>query len=243
MSGSDDAKLAWLKRVLGVRTGAPTGDDTAGHLDLKGRLLAVGNSLRGLRDGGAPEAAGLAVRYAELVGTARTDAEGAAGLLTGLEADIARAVSAARGREAPMGKGRGVAYRKLLLRWREAQGQLAANLGELGATLLARPDIKADPRLKHIEQAVAALPKLVPTFSGALEEALNDAMSTADPAERARLDGVGRQAIDVYRQHLTTAAAALLELEKFAATSLGAPLALHAALDGTLLELKAQLAA
>jgi hypothetical protein len=250
MSGSVDAKKAWVERVLGFQFAPPAQEDgsapdvarAADALDLKGRLQAAGGALRGLRDASAPEAAGLAARYAELVGAARTDPAAAAAPLAALESDIARATAAARGREAAPAKGRGVVYRKLLLRWREAQGALDANLKSLGAAVLAQPEIQADPRIEEIKQAVAELPKLVPQFGGNLEDVLDAGMNASEPAQLQRLAEQGIAAIDAYRQQLQSTSK-LLELEQFAAKDLGASLELHSVLDQALVELKQQLAA
>jgi hypothetical protein len=238
MSGSDEAKRAWVERVLGLRSAAGPGA-SADPLDLTGRLRSAGNALR---DAAAPEAAGLAVRYAELVGAAKTGPAGTGASLDALERDIARATSAARAREATPANGRGVAYRKLLLRWREAQATFAANLNTLGANLLGRPDIQADPRLEEIREAVAALPKLVPTFGGNLEDVLDAGMNAVDPAELAHLATEGIKAVDAYRQQLA-AAPHLLELEAFASNDMGASLKLHGELDQALVELGQHLAA
>jgi hypothetical protein len=144
-------------------------------------------------------------------------------------------------RPGPGGPGKGlVAYRTLLLRWRDAQSTLDANLRTVGATLLARPDIKADPRLEDIKKAVSLLPKLVPAFGGRLEDILDAGINAEDPAEQARLAREGVAAIDAYREKLA-AATGLLKLELFAAEDLGAKLALHRALDDTLAAMKTQL--
>lgn len=127
------------------------------------------------------------------------------------------------------------------MRWRDAQAQFDANLNAVGTTLLARPDIQADPRLEEIKQAVAALPRLVPEFGGKLEDVLDAGINAVDPAEAARLATEGIAAIDAYRQQLA-AASHLVELEQFAAKDLGAGLALHGTLDEALVELKQQLA-
>jgi hypothetical protein len=136
-------------------------------------------------------------------------------------------------------RGRGVASRKLLLRWRGAQGTFDTNLKTLSSTLLAHPDIQADPRFNDIKQAVGKLPALVPTFGGALEDALDAGLNTSDPAKLADLTTAAIAAIDAYRQQLK--ASHLIELEQFAATNLGAGLPLHGALDQALTELKLNL--
>jgi hypothetical protein len=211
-------------------------------MDLSGRLRSAGGALRGLRDASAPEAAGLVARYAQVMATAKTDPVAASVALDGLEADIARATAAARAREGGPQAGRGVAYRKLLLRWREAQGTLDASLKTFGSILLSQPDVQSDPRLEQVKRGVEALPKLVPQFGGRLEDVLDAAMNATDPAELARLTAEGIAAIDTYRQQLA-AAKPLLDLEEFAEQDLGAALPLHGALDQALVELKQQLAA
>jgi hypothetical protein len=158
-----------------------------------------------------------------------------------LDADRAHAISAERGRAGAPAPNRGVAYRKLLLRWRAAQGLVATNLQVLGSTLLARPDIQADPRLDQIEEAVGKLVSVVPQFGGALEDILDTAMSTSEPGELARLSREGIAAIDSYRQQLT-GAAQLRALEAFAAADLGTTLPLVSELDAALSELEQQLA-
>jgi hypothetical protein len=159
-----------------------------------------------------------------------------------LDSEKALSISAERGRAAALPPNRGVAYRKLLLRWREAQGLVASNLQTLGSTLLARPEIQADPRIDQIEEAVGKLVSVVPQFGGALEDILDTAMSTSEPGELARLSKEGVAAIDTYRQQLT-GAAQLRALEAFAADDLGTTLPLVSALDDALSELEQQLAA
>jgi len=149
---------------------------------------------------------------------------------------------AAQASTAAPARGGLVAYRRLLLRWREAQGTFAANLTSLGTILLARPDIRADPRIDQIKQAVGELPKLVPQFGGALEDVLDAGLNATEPERVQRLAVQGIAAIDAYRTQLQSASP-LLALEQFAAKELGARLPLHSALDQALVELRQQLAA
>ena len=244
MSGTVDAGKAWVERVLGVRfePSAQERDQVADASDLTQRLDIAGVALRGLRDASAPEAAGIAMRLAELVTLAKTDRAAAVASLAALESEIARATSAARGREAGPAKGRGVVYRKLLLRWREAQSTFDINLKSLGDMLLSQPEIQADPRIEEIKQEVAELPKLVPQFGGKLEDVLDAGLNASEPEELKRLAAQGVLAIDAYRQQLQSASK-LLELEQFAAKDLNASLPLQKALDQALIELRQQLAA
>ena len=135
-----------------------------------------------------------------------------------------------------------VAYHKMLLRWRDAQTQLSAILQQVSSTLLAMPEIKADPQFVEVEKAAKMLPKLVPRFGGKLEEALDAGLNATDPSEQARLRREGVFAIDAYRQQLA-AASGLIRLEQFASAELGMGSKLHKALDEVLLELRQQLAA
>jgi hypothetical protein len=216
--GDVSKQNAWVERVLGVHVAPPQpGSEQDGDpRDLDERLQGAGIGLKALRDAAAPEATGLMARYTKIVAAAKVDPAAAVGLLDDLEGDLARAISAARARLAAPPMGRGVAYRKLLLRWRAAQGLFDANLQAVGKALLARQDIQADPRLADIKQAVAALPQLVPKFGGKLEDVLDAAMNADKPEEAARLAAEGVSAVDAYRQQLA-AAAPLLALEEFAA--------------------------
>jgi hypothetical protein len=161
----------------------------------------------------------------------------------GVDVGRTESQSAQRGRDAAATIPRGtVAYRTMLLRWRRAQSDVADNLAAVGRAVLAHPEVQGDPRLGEVERAVAELPKLVPTFGGALEDVLDAAMSTADPTETARLAKQGVAAIDSYRNQLG-AASQLLELEEFASSDLGAGTALRSALDGVLAEMRQELSA
>lgn len=113
-----------------------------------------------------------------------------------------------------------VAFRKLLLRWREAQSQVQGELQALGATLLAHPKVKVDPRRPAVERAVRELPALIPRFSGALEDALDAGISEADPAKLPQHAAAGATAIDAYLSALA-GARQLSALEGFAAKYLG----------------------
>jgi hypothetical protein len=238
------AQASWIARVLGIAirhdTPHPNAAGSADPLDLTARLQSAERTLRHLRGVSAPESARLDAQYEQLVAAGRR--ADIAGALDALEGEITRSTSAARAREATPAPGRGVAYRKLLLRWRDAQAAFHGNLQTLGKTLLARPDIQADPRIADIEQAVANLAKAFPTFSGRLEDALDAGLNAADPTESARLAAESIKAIDAYRQVLA-ASSPLLDLEEFATTDLGSRLPLHGVLDKALIDLRTQLAA
>ena len=65
------------------------------------------------------------------------------------DAAEALAKSAERGREAAASNVRGIAYPKLLLRWREAQDKLTVSLNTLAQDLLGRKEVQ-DLSLIHI---------------------------------------------------------------------------------------------
>lgn len=245
MGGDRAAQIAWVARVFGVTFGpSDTASGSQSELDLSQitpRLQEAAEALNALRSEAAPETPDLLAQYQAVVADVKAGAAGAPQALDDLEASLARARSASRAREAFSGKRRSVVFGKLLLRWRDAQKKLADNLEALGAALLARKDIQADPRIAQIKQGVAALPKLVPNFGGELEAVLDAGLNARTDPELSALAGQGIAAVKTYREKLE-AAAHLLELEKFAEEDLGQGLALHAELDAALVELQQELA-
>lgn len=119
-------------------------------------------------------------------------------------------------------------------------GKVASDLDALGKTILGRPDVKADPRLKDVEAVVAALPQLIPKFGGALEDVLDAGLNAGDGAHAGRLAQEAIVAVDAYRKQLD-GAPHLLAFEAFLSKEMGQSLALHQALDDTLVELRQEL--
>jgi hypothetical protein len=259
VNDSQQAKTQWLARVLDIGAAPPA--DIATAQGFTKRLAALMPAVKWALASEHPHASDIRLKVSEAGVCARKQAYAQANALldevdsligpagaaaasgaAGDDQEIALARSAARAREDGPEAGRGVVYKKLLLRWREAQRTFDANLAAFGTNLLSRQEIKEHPRIEDIKRGVALLPALVPTFGGSLEDVLDAGMSAADATQRAKLDAAGIAAIDAYRQQLA-AASHLLALEAFAAKKLGANLALHRALDDVLLELKQQLAA
>jgi hypothetical protein len=149
--------------------------------------------------------------------------------------------SAQRGEEARDAKQRGIAYPKLLMRWRNAQAKLATALDTIGKDLLEREEVRSDPRFEEVETAVAALPKLVPAFSGDLEDVLDAEINEGRGPQAASIAARAIQVVDQYRAQLA-AARQLADLEAFARTDLGKGVALSSELDSALAELRDQLA-
>jgi hypothetical protein len=132
----------------------------------------------------------------------------------------------------------GIDYTKLLLRWRAAQAQAADNLGKLAAGVLALKEVREDPRLDQVQQAVKTLPILVPNFGEELADNLNALMNggpAADSHRQAALSTLVR-----YRA-LLNGHPVLRGLEDFAKRRLGADLATVTALSEVIGELEASL--
>jgi hypothetical protein len=130
-----------------------------------------------------------------------------------LERALGLALSAARGRtEAEKNVGV-VQHAKLLLRWRTAKSRVETNLGQLGAKMLADPEVMEDPLYDDVEEAVGQLPEIMPDFSGLLEELLEEA---SEPG--ADVAGLTRDALDTLKEYRADVAesGALQELEEFA---------------------------
>lgn len=220
---------AWLLRVLGIRAGG-----TAELAARREQLAAAGRALDGLKAEGGPELPALLAAW-DAAEAALAGPDGSA-RLQALDALIARAQSAARGREAGAANQRGIAYPKLLLRWRSAQAQAREAVGELGRALLAMPEVQADPRLARVQAAVAQLPGLIPDLGGQLEDLLDAGINAGSDGAIAR-DALA--AVAEYRGRLA-AAAQLKRIEGFAKAHVG-DLAMVSALDGALAEIAANL--
>jgi hypothetical protein len=133
-----------------------------------------------------------------------------------------------------------VQYAKLLLRWRQAQQGATQNLEELRKTLLALPEVKADPRLSQVERAVAGLPKLLPEFGETLADHL-DAAANGGPEKEQHVQNA-LATLAKYRA-LLNAVPVLGELEGFARRRLGAEFRSVSELSDALGELERALAA
>ncbi len=161
------------------------------------------------------------------------------GIDAGLADGLAR--SAERGREAQAANTRGIAYPKLLLRWRAAQSQLDGSLKAIAKDLLGRQEVINDPRFAEVKEAAALLPTLVPTFGSDLEDAIDAGINEGQGPKAGAIAAGAITIIDAYRQQIA-AAAPLAELEAFAKQELGQGVPLAGELDAALVELRAQLA-
>jgi hypothetical protein len=221
---------AWLERVLGFKVGAAPGPN------LRQRLSDLGPMLQELRDADPASFAALAGMLRTLVDTlSAPDAEAQVGAL---EAAVAKAVSSARVNSAAASVGLKIDSKKLLIRWRDAQTTVNETLAQLGQVILAREDVKKDPRQAKVLEAVKALPTLVPEFGGALEGLLDKGVSAGSYA------GVAAETLTVianYRQRLA-GAAQLHAFQKLAQSDLGGA-ELISTLDGALGEIEQELKA
>ncbi len=145
MAGDLDAKAEWISRVLGIQLGVP--DD-----GLAPRLAEAGRALQALKAANDPAFPSLLTAFDEASAAVKGGTAEAPALVDALESALARARSAARGREAAAANPRGVNFTKLLLRWNEAQKRVNANLAQLGTAVLAMDEVQADPRLPAVKR-------------------------------------------------------------------------------------------
>jgi hypothetical protein len=154
---------------------------------------------------------------------------------TGLSEGLAR--SAERGAEAKGANARGIAYPKMLLRWRTAQGEAIGALDRIGKAYLVLPNVQADPRYARVQTAIAKLPALIPNLGGELSDLLDRGINAGTDA------GIAKEALDLvgkYRQSLA-GAATLGAFEQFAKKYVG-DLAVVRTLDSALAEIAQNLA-
>jgi hypothetical protein len=230
----------WVGRVLGI---AVRGDMAARGEKAEDQAAVLRERLdictQDMRRIAEPTVRGVMIQSVSGIETIlrRGDTQGAAKLIDRLESQIAEAVRTARREEARRQAGSLVQFAQVSLKWREAQQTFNGNLVALGAKVLAMPEVQADPRYATVEEAVRALPRLVPKFSGDLEDALDAGANATDPAEKAKSAAKAAGAIEAYRRVLN-GAPFLFELERFAERDLRTAMPLHSALDKALAELK-----
>lgn len=148
--------------------------------------------------------------------------------------------SAARGREAAKLNARGIAFPKLLLRWRSAQASIAASLDQVAKAVLANPKIKADPNFGQIKTCAGQLPTFVPRFGTALEDAIDAGINAGQGPQAADIARRAVSIIDQYRAQIAEMAE-LTDLEEFVKHDLGLRLPLGTDLDAALAELRDEL--
>lgn len=125
-------------------------------------------------------------------------------------------------------------FPKLLQRWQQAQTAAREAVGNIGKAVLALPEVQADPRLAHAQDAIGMLPALVPDFGPELASLLEQggAQDTAGAASALAL-------VATYRQRVA-AATRLADLENFARKHVG-DFPVQSMLDDALAELEAGL--
>ena len=131
-----------------------------------------------------------------------------------------------------------VQSRKLLLRWRQAQQDLSVSLQTLASSVLAHPEVRADPRIDAVEAALRDLPDLVPTFGGRLEDLLDAGINAGGVSGALAADALG--AISEYRSRLQ-AVPQLAALERFGAANVGVNVQLASALESVMSEMESEL--
>ena len=142
--------------------------------------------------------------------------------------------------DAPPATPRGIAYRKMLLNWRTAQAKVETDLASISQAILARDDVKQDPRFEQVKQMVAGLPKLIPAFGEKLSDTLDAAMNATTAAEARTLANEAVNIIGAYRQQLAQAAP-LIAFDDLVSKNMGQNAALHEALQQALSSLQEEL--
>jgi hypothetical protein len=140
--------------------------------------------------------------------------------------------SAQRGEEARAANTRGIAYPKMLLRWRQAQSDAVNAVNRIGQAYLGQSNVQADPRYAEVQSAVAELPGLIPQLGEQLSDLLDRGINEGSDA------GIAKDAIAViglYRSNIA-GATQLSAFEQFAKKYVG-ELAVIGMLDGALAEI------
>jgi hypothetical protein len=130
------------------------------------------------------------------------NSKAATAALLALTTEIADAARTARIEQASADSGNAV-YQALVRQWQEAQDAARTRLDGFVATLLADPELQADPRFPNLQQAAGQLAALIPSDGGQLQQALlalDDASGSQESAD-ARDDAVA--AIESFRNSLT----------------------------------------
>ena len=169
---------------------------------------------------------------------ARLTAGQEAGLSGDIDALEARLTSAERAATAPIPVG-GTPFRRLLVRWSQAQSAVASNINILGQAILAHPEVQADPRFAQVRDAVSGLRQLVPDFGNDLRSAI-DVLINAGSAATPEQQRAARDTARTYAASLRNYPA-LTDLEELARMVGAGNLSFGTALQQTLEELQGEL--
>jgi hypothetical protein len=144
--------------------------------------------------------------------------------------------SAARAQEAAaVSRGR-VNFRKVQLKWRAAEAEANSQLDAFAKTLLADPEVKADPKFAQLEASMKDIKSLIPTFSDDLSDELDQLDNAATPDERKAAHAAALDVISEYEADLAKAEG-LRELQDLADDEYGG-MAFFSALQLALAELR-----
>jgi hypothetical protein len=216
--GGSEEKRAWVTRVLQVSLGG-TGGPNEALQRFKEAIDYVSHALPQFAQGG--DGAKFAARLAaaqELFGAKNLER----GLpeIEALRAEVAAALSGARGAQAAQVAKGSVARAKLALEVRRAHAAALQNLQDMGKKLLAIPEVQQDEQLPEVETALRRLANLIPPLDNALAQALDryDAAESADDRVKA-----GSEAMPKLRglQRKLEGSTMLRQIERFAAADLG----------------------
>lgn len=240
MSGSSDAHDAWVKRVLGFDVTDPGLDIQADDpLDLRNRLAEATKQIEALQATGDPaELSDLVGAHAAAARAVESRAQNAGDMMDLLERQLARSRQEARYREESAELSGKVAYAKLLLRWRQAQGAVLDRVETLGSLLRNHPEVQEDEDPEELLDLIDDFPTLIPEFGAELDDILDDARKPG--ADLEELHDAARDVLRRYRAELARMSA-LQELEDLARSAGAGSLALYTELESALDELEAEL--
>lgn len=134
-----------------------------------------------------------------------------------------------------------VEFRKLLLRWKEAQNTLQANVEELAETMLRDARVQADPRFAAVQEEIGELSNLLPTWGDELQDAIDDILNAGSQAKEQGLFRAALGVVDEYTKELS-GYPELSGMDELA-TMLGTSLKFDAVLRESLREIRAELSA
>ena len=241
MSGSQDERLQWLKRVLGVEVGATgsTLNEEDDPLDLKNRIATATKQLDELRSGADSADLGeLVGAHAAASRAVETKSVNAGEMMDLLERQLSRARQEARFRKESGELSGKVAYAQLLLRWHKAQSDVLDRIETLSDVLRHHPDLEQDEDKDEVLDLIDDLPTLIPEFGAELDDILDDARKPGADLESLHEDA--RAVLKRYRTELARMSV-LQDLEDLAQNAGAGSVALYRELESALDELDGEL--
>ena len=194
----------WVQRVLGISLpGGLAASDDAEALDVASLTEWLKDIEAQAAVLPAPARADLLARVKQTRPTLHAgNIKAATAALLALTTEIANAARTARLEQATAESGNAV-YQVLVRQWQDAQDTARTRLDGFVATLLADPELQADPRFPNLQQATGQLAALIPSDGGQLQQALLALDGASGPQESAAARDDAVAAIESYRNSLT----------------------------------------